>query len=275
MSSPIDHSIALTVEGIGFWAGGLPDWDAARAFVIDGVLPVAAAARPAPQLLAPNERRRAPESVALALDVAQAACAMARRNPRTLASVFASTHGDLSVTDYICDTLAGAPDTLSPTKFHNSVHNAAAGYWTIGTGCMAATTAISAYDCSFAQGLLEAAAQSRESGGPVLLVAYDSQSTGALTEISRSEGLLAAALVLNADLVEHDVDGDGPRKLRLSLRADAAHIANGALHARYAGNAMAPMLPLLEALANARASSIALRASPRQSLRVEVSEMDG
>ena len=269
MSSHTDHSILLNVEGIGFWAGGLPDWDAARAFVIDGVLPIAAAAKPAPQLLAPNERRRAPESVALALDVAQAACAMAGRDPQILASVFASTHGDLAVTDYICDTLARAPETLSPTKFHNSVHNAAAGYWTIGTGCMAATTAISAYDCSFAQGLLEAAAQSRESAGPVLLVAYDSQSSGALTEISRSEGLLAAALVLNAN----PGGTNGMHKLRLSLQSDAAHMANGALHARYAGNAMAPMLPLFEALASGRAVSIALRASPRQSLQVDVSEM--
>ena len=270
MSPPIDHSIALTVEGIGFWADGLPDWDAAHAFVIDGVLPAAAAAKPAPQLLAPNERRRAPESVALALEVAQAACTMAGRDPRTLASVFTSTHGDLAITDYICDTLAGAPETLSPTKFHNSVHNAAAGYWTIGTGCMAATTAISAYDCSFAQGLLEAAAQSRESGEPVLLVAYDSQSSGALTEISRSEGLLAAALVLNADAN----GGGGARKLRLSLRGDAADITGGVLHARCAGNAMAPMLPLLEALASRRAMTIALRASLRQTLRVDVSESD-
>ena len=269
MSPPIDHSIALTVEGIGFWAGGLPDWDAARAFVIDRVLPAAAAAKPAPQVLAPNERRRAPESVALALEVAQAACTMAGRDPRTLASVFTSTHGDLAITDYICDTLAGAPETLSPTKFHNSVHNAAAGYWTIGTGCMAATTAISAYDCSFAQGLLEAAAQSRESGEPVLLVAYDSQSRGALKEISRSEGLLAAALVLNSNR-----DAEGVRTLRLSLRPDAAQIADGALHARYARNAMAPMLPLLEALASRHSMTIALRASPRQTLRVDVSESD-
>jgi hypothetical protein len=270
MNSPIDHSIALTVEGIGFWASGLPDWDAARAFAIDGTLPAGAAAKPAPQLLAPNERRRAPDSVALALEVAQAACTMAGCDPRTLASVFTSTHGDLAITDYICDTLAGAPETLSPTRFHNSVHNAAAGYWTIGTGCMAATTAISAYDCSFAQGLLEAGAQSREAGAPILLVAYDSESRGALGGVSPSQGLLAAALVLNANVDGRDTI-DGARTLRLSLRTDAAQPSDGALHARYAGNAMSPMLPLFEALANARATSIALRSSSRQSLRVDIS----
>ncbi len=266
-------SIALAIEGIGFWAGGLPNWNAACAFVCAGALPAAAPLKPAPQLLAPNERRRAPDSVALALEVAQAACAMADRDPRTLASVFASTHGDLVVTDYICDTLAAAPETLSPTRFHNSVHNAAAGYWTIGAGCMAASTAISAYDCSFAQGLLEAGVQSRAAGAPILLVAYDGESRGPLKRISRSEGLLAAAMVVNADLGGRAADGRARTLLRLSLLQTAAVATSGdALHARYIGNAMAPMLPLIEALARRSAVSIALRASPRQSLRVDVAE---
>ena len=49
--------------------------------------------------------------------------------------MFASTYGDLAITDYMCSTLAKAPMTLSPTRFHNSVHNAAAGYWSIATAC--------------------------------------------------------------------------------------------------------------------------------------------
>src|SRR5690606_29192269 len=115
--------------------------------------------KPSPQLLPANERRRAPDSVALALEVAQHACAAAGRDPAVLPSVFASTHGDLAITDYMCQTLAEAPAQVSPTRFHNSVHNAAAGYWTIGTGCHAPATALSAYRASFAQGLLEAVAQ--------------------------------------------------------------------------------------------------------------------
>ncbi len=72
--------------------------------------------RPATSLLAPNERRRAPESVLLALDVAQQACAMAQRDPRALPNVFASAYGDLAINDYLCATLARAPLELSPTK---------------------------------------------------------------------------------------------------------------------------------------------------------------
>ncbi|KPN05304.1 hypothetical protein AN652_20855, partial [Xanthomonas arboricola pv. pruni] len=47
--------LAATIEGIGFWTQGLPSWDAAAAFVRGGALQDTGA-RPAPQLLAANER---------------------------------------------------------------------------------------------------------------------------------------------------------------------------------------------------------------------------
>jgi hypothetical protein len=99
-------ALGATVEGIGFWTRGLPGWGAARACVQTGARIDDAPSRPSPQLLAPNERRRAPDTVAVALDVALAACAMAGRDPASLPSVFASTHGDLTITDYICAKLA-------------------------------------------------------------------------------------------------------------------------------------------------------------------------
>ena len=76
--------------------------------------------------------------------------------------------------------LASAPLTLSPTRFHNSVHNAAAGYWTIGANAMAPATAISALQGSFGQGLLESMVQLATGSDAVLLVAYDSTATGPL-----------------------------------------------------------------------------------------------
>src|SRR5690606_144763 len=148
------------------------------------------------RLLAPNERRRAPPSVAVALDVALAACEDAGRDPAALSSVFASTHGDLAITDYMCATLADDPHAISPTKFHNSVHNAAAGYWTIGAGCLRPATALSAHRASFAQGLLEALVQLASGEDAVLLAAYDTAGTGPLGAVSQSRGLLGGALVL-------------------------------------------------------------------------------
>ena len=187
----------LYIEGPAFWTPTLPGWDAARAaFRGEGALADPPAKRPSPQVLAPAERRRAPDTVALALEVAAASMAGSGRNAADVPCVFVSAHGDLSINDYMCSTLATDPTVLSPTRFHNSVHNAAVGYWTIGTGCMAASNSVSAYENSFAAGLLEAAVQCAADQSPVLLVGYDTPTVGALTSVTDSQGLLAVALVI-------------------------------------------------------------------------------
>ena len=256
------NALSARIESIGFWADGLPSWQAAREFVATGASPETAPAKPSPQLLPPNERRRAPESVAVALDVALAACEAAGRDPATLPSVFASTHGDLSITDY---KLAHDPRAISPTKFHNSVHNAAAGYWTIGAHCMRAATAISAYDASFAEGLLEAMMQLHAGADAVLLVGYDTGAAGPLRSVHDSSGLLGGALVLSRD-------GRGPR-IDISLGdislGDGEAGAPGTLGKRCARNPMAPMLPLFDALA-AHAPRAVLHAGPGRAMTVEI-----
>ncbi len=254
-------SLTATLAGIGYWSPGLPSWQAAKAFVADGTLADDAPRKPSPQLLAPNERRRAPESVAVALDVSLAACTDAARDPATLPSVFASTHGDLAITDYMCSTLVTEPRSVSPTKFHNSVHNAAAGYWTIGSSCMQAATAISAFDATFAQGLMEALTQLADGTDAVLLTAYDSPSAGAVSSVSKSEGLVGGALVLTRG-------GEGTR-LRATLVDGELVPATGALSQRFAGNAMAQMLPLFDALASGD-DVVLLKAGPGRLLRLEI-----
>jgi hypothetical protein len=246
--SAAPHALpALRLLGVAAWIDGLPGWDAVRAFARgEAGLVEGAPRKPAPALLAPNERRRAPDSVALALEVAMAACTDAGRDPAALPSVFASTHGDLAITDAMCRTLAEAPLEVSPTRFHNSVHNAAAGYWTIGAGCHAAATAISAYDATLAQGLLEAATLLASGEDAVLLVAFDVASTGPLGAVSASTGLLGAAFVLGRD--GGGEDARAPR-LRLALVDGEAAPDASPLQAHIGGNAMAPALPLLSALA--------------------------
>jgi hypothetical protein len=257
--------LSAAVEGIGYWSRGLPDWSAARAYALGDVAPdsEAAPARPSPQLLAANERRRAPETVAVALEVALAACHAAGRDPAALSSVFASSHGDIQITDYMCATLATEPRTISPTRFHNSVHNAAAGYWTIGAGAMRPTTAISALEASFAQGLIEALTQIATGEDAVLLVGYDGGAYGPLAEVAHSRGLLGAALVLSRARA-------GAPVLRIWLDDSAAAATPGRLAEREAANASAPMLPLFEALAW-RHDRVALPAGAGRSLRIELS----
>ncbi|MBO9717447.1 MAG: beta-ketoacyl synthase chain length factor [Pseudoxanthomonas sp.] len=248
--------LAAAIEGVGLWTPQAPSWDAYRALLSGDPAP-AAATRPAPALLPANERRRAPDTVLVALEAAQAACTDAGRDPSALPSVFVSTYGDLAITENLCETLASSPLDVSPTRFHNSVHNAAAGYWTIGTGAMAPATAISA---GFAMGLLEAAAQLATGAGAVLLVGYDGNAPGLMRQVAPTEGLLGGALVLAAP-------SPGRTTVSLALVDGEAPPAPTAVAA---GNAMAPMLALFEALA--REGEVALLpAGPDRVLRVEFS----
>ncbi|MFP7723415.1 beta-ketoacyl synthase chain length factor [Lysobacter sp. A3-1-A15] len=258
-------TLTARIEGIALWTRGLPTWGDAVAHARGGAMPGDAPTRPSPQLLAPNERRRAPETVAVALEVALAACQAAGRDPASLPSVFASTHGELGITDYMCRTLATEPRTISPTRFHNSVHNAAAGYWTIGAGAMAAATAISALHASFAQGLLEALAQLADGAPAVLLVGYDGASAGPLAGVTPSEGLLGGALVLARD----PSGGRDPMTLAATLGDGDAPANDGPLARLAAGNAMATMLPLFDALAAGHASAV-LDAGPGRVLQLSL-----
>ena len=265
----------LYIDGIALWSPALPNWAQARqAFKGEAPAehapaeyspPLPPAQRPSPALLGANERRRAPDSVLVALEVAAAAVAMAAQDAATLASVFTSAHGDLGIVDALCSTLASNPKLLSPTRFHHSVHNAASGYWAMATGCRAASSAVSGYEASFAVGLLEAATQAHSDGTAVLLVGFDTDARGALASVNRSRGLLGVALVL------------APRRSAASSFAldwafEAGTVplppsASAAAQA-LAGNAMADALPLFEALARKTNTALALPLGPAGILRL-------
>lgn len=262
------------IEGIGFWAPSLPGWEHARAVLRGEAAPQEPPARrPAPQMLPPAERRRAPDSVALALEVAAAAVAASGRDATTLPSVFVSAHGDLAISDHLCAMLVNSPTLISPTKFHNSVLNAAAGYWTMGVGCHAASTALTAFEHSFANGLLAAAVQCLADDRPVLLVGFDIAAVGALASVTRSEGLLAVALVLSPEK-----SGRTIATLGCTLQPGSAERPAPAGEAARAlgGNALADALPLFEALARlapgtpATAPPLVLPLSPRQLLQISL-----
>ena len=234
----------LHVEGIGLWSPHLGDFAALRT-LLAGATP-AAASSPAAALLPANERRRAPESVRLAVEVAGQALAMGGYDPSTLACVFASAHGDQAITDAICATLARVPTELSPTRFHHSVHNAPAGYWTIATGSRAPSSAVCAGARTFGAALLEAAAQVLAERRPVLLACSDIAGCGPLAEMTRCDRAFGCALLL--------APAAGANTLaRLRLRAAdgraAPTPAPTTLASEAIGNPSAAALPLLALLA--------------------------
>ena len=169
-----DNGIEAWIDGVGLLAPGFSDW-AQGMQVLAGHAPYAAAPTllPAPVVLPPAERRRASRVIKLTLGIGLEAAAGA--DVSTLATVFTSSGSDGHNCHALCEQLAGGDRQISPTRFHNSVHNAAAGYWGIATRAMAPCQVIGAYDASFGAGLLDALAQVAIDGQPVLLVAYDSE----------------------------------------------------------------------------------------------------
>lgn len=261
-------ALLVRVAGIGLWAPGLPGWDAASVALRGGDVDLSILQKPSPPHLPPAERRRAPETVLFAAQAAAEACAAAQRAPDALPAIFGSSQGDVAITDYLCATLATAPHELSPTKFHNSVHNAAVGYWTIATGCRAASTAMTAGSATVGASLLEAALQVHDSQAAVLLAVYDTAATGPLAGVVPNSRSFAFALVL-------DVDESAEPGARLAIEpaAEAATPTRaGSTWARElaAHNASAATLPLLEALAGGVERRVLVEAGPGFLLDVAV-----
>ncbi len=134
-------------------------------------------AKYSPTFLPANERRRTTATIKLALKTAEEALTdyySRSQSPETqVPVVFISKDGDTFISARMCQTVADEEPLISPTQFHNSVHNAPAGYWMIGQQNQAPATAISAGEYSVANGLLEAVLQSQETKTPVLVVIYD------------------------------------------------------------------------------------------------------
>jgi hypothetical protein len=261
-------ALIVHVDGIGFWAPGLADWSAfSGAAERDDFAMPEVRSRPAAGALPPAERRRAPEPVLIASEAAGQAVAMAGRDASALAAVFVSTHGDLAITDEMCATLARDPHELSPTRFHNSVHNAPAGYWTVAAHCHAPATAISAERASFAAGLFEAAIEVAAEGEPVLLAAYDIAAQGPLAEVAPSALPFAVAFVLSPA-------ASARTTAKLALRTISDTAASSDIPRSLAPLRSNPIgvqaLPLLVALARRRASEIFVASGRDRTLAIEV-----
>ncbi len=123
-------------------------------------------------LLPPLTRRRTSLATRMAVSAADRACRDAG-DGRDMPAVFVSAIGEMQVTDKLCQAIAGQAYPLSPTQFHNSVHNTAAGYWSIAVDTMQPMQAMAALADGFALGLVEAACQITAGADRLLLVCYD------------------------------------------------------------------------------------------------------
>jgi Beta-ketoacyl synthase, N-terminal domain len=238
--------LAAYLDGIGVLGPGLANWPEC-AQVLTGERPYTSAptALPVPAMLPPAERRRTGRVVKLALAVALEATKAADSDLQKLASVFSSSGSDGHICHEICQALTEPAREVSPTRFSNSVHNASAGYWNIGTGAMTESNVLCAFDASFVAGLLESMTQTAVDKSSVLLVSYDTEYPPPLHAKRPIPDAFGIGLVFSPGKTAHSI-----ARLEVSLTDEAADsLADVALEALRHTVPAARGLPLLRLLA--------------------------
>jgi len=243
-------SVAVFVEGLGVLGPGLTGWSAARPVLL-GEAPYVESEIVLPPVarLPPAERRRTGAVIRLAIAAGLEALDHAGRDPAEMATVFTASGGDGETIDAILSVLASGQREISPTRFHNSVHNAPSGYWSLACAAMAPSTSLCGFDASFATGLLDAAAQALACDRPVTVIAYDVPYPEPLRSARPMTAPFAAALVLTPGRTDRSL-------ARISLRLEPSNLpgtgcADPLLEVLRRGNPAARALPLLACLAGA------------------------
>ncbi len=260
------------VEAVGLVGPGLADWASSRA-VLGSTAPYVPAETNLPRLevLPAAERRRTGMPVKLSLAAGLDALAASSRPAPSVATVFTSSGGDGQVLHEICETLASAERQVSPTRFHNSVHNAPAGYWSLATQSREPSTSLCAHDGSFAAGLVETAAQLVAGQEAVLLISIDLPYPEPMHARRPILGVLGIGLLL--------ARGRSPQAsacLDIEIAEETlppTACADPQLERLRAGNPTGRALPLLAALAAGRDAFVALDYVARQTLRVRVAPL--
>jgi hypothetical protein len=260
--------LPLAVHGIGLLAPGLPGWRDSLP-ILQGTSAYRFQELPAGRctLLPANERRRTTRVIDLALRVGQETITQVGIDPREINAVFASSEGDGEIIDKLCTALALPQRPISPTLFHNSVHNAPAGYWSIATAGRLPSVSISAYDDTFSAGLLTAATLVLAEQATVLLVAYDAPLPFPLSEKRRLAEPFATALLLSCQPI---APLWGRLQLRLATTEEEDRLDQVELERLRLGNPAARSLPLLRALAVGIATTVVLPYSVNHKLTIDI-----
>ena len=260
--------LATYIEGIGLLGPGLANWPESQK-IFTGHLPYQPqkTVLPAPALLPAAERRRSGALVRLALATGLEAIQSAGlKAADDLPSVFSSSGGDGENCHAICEMLASSDRQISPTRFHNSVHNTAAGYWGIATGAMTSSSVLCAFDASFGAGLLEALTQVVVDGTRTVLLACDTPYPEPLFKARPIPDAFGIALVLSPVKTPKAL-----AEISVALTDDAADRLDGELEKLRTAIPSARSLPMLSAIAMRINSRVVLDYLDHTTLAVAIS----
>lgn len=260
-------NLVAYVNGISLIGPGLASWpESINILSENSPYQARPTSLPAPLILPAAERRRSGELVKLTLAVGLEAAQSAGEDPASLACVYTSSSGDGKNCHEICSTLASDDRQISPTRFHNSVHNAAAGYWSIATGAKTPISVLCAYDASFGAGLLEAVTQVVANNIATLLIAGDSAYPEPLNHARPIPDALGIGIVFSPIQRPHSIV-----KIQIHLTdAPASQLRQPALEALRLMIPAARGLPLLTAIAQGQMTTTTLDYLDSQRISVEV-----
>ena len=159
----------LFVNAVGLWS---PTYPSASAWASRQADP--AAATPKATLLPPLIRRRASLLTRAGAEAFAQAARGGGADLASVCSVWTSAYGEIATTVDLLEQMRSEPEGLPwPTRFHASVHNAAAGFLSIACGNRSFSTSLAGGPKGVAFGLLETVALLEERGGEAILVALD------------------------------------------------------------------------------------------------------
>lgn len=268
----LSASLSAYVAGIGVLGPGLSNWETTAAVLAKQTPYVAArTVLPAPAALPPAERRRTGGPIKLALATGFEAVANAGIDTTTLPIVYGTSDGDGHNCHAICEALASSDRAISPIRFHNSVHNAPTGYWSIAAQAMAASITISAYDATFSACLLEALVQLNAGIAHVGLIVCDTDYPDPLRATRPIPDAFGVALILTANKTANTIARLNAGLITNLNAAPADKLDNPELETLRASSPPARSLPLLNKLAHKQTGRVVLEYLDSAHLAVELS----
>ncbi len=164
------RGVSILATGVACGDPTLADRSSWNAVRVPGELPVRHEP-PIDEFVPRNTRRRISRLIAMALYATRDAGGLDA--PQAAPLLFASANGEINTIGAILRSLLSEAPSVSPTSFHNSVHNAAPGYWSILARRFAATSTISQGSLSFEFALLDAWARLASGEDDVLVCGGD------------------------------------------------------------------------------------------------------
>lgn len=224
------------LHGRALWAPGYADLKAFLAGERDD-----AVTKPPSSIVGGRMKRGTSPMCRTAIEVVSQAAADAGFDPGTCATVFGSYHGEIEIAFHQLEMMRDGDGVISPARFKNSVHNTAAGLFTIGAENTGFTTAIAGGPHTFALSLLEAWALVASGEHDQAIVSTTEEPLPSFLDETSDHGLLGIAIALGAE-------AEGALA-KIGVPTPTAEAApHPAVAEAFAGHVAAPGLALIHAV---------------------------